>query len=67
MILLGTLFTLPSPWEMTKGIADYFFPFVWFLIKMLWPLWIILIVVIIIKRFVNIWLPDYLERKKAKK
>lgn len=65
MIMLGILFTLPSGWEMAKGIADYAIPFIWFFITAFWPLWVILIVFTIIRIFFEAWLQSYLRRKRV--
>ncbi len=52
-MLLGVLFNMSSGAEMVRGIADYAIPFTWFFIKEFWPLWIILIAVVIFKQFSN--------------
>ena len=77
MILLGTLFTLPSAWDMTKGVADYFFSFAWFMIKTLWlliwpmlkfiiPIIILLAVLVMTFRFLKIIFPIVVENIKNK-
>lgn len=67
MMMFGVLFNFPSGWEMAKGIADYAIPFTWFFIIEFWPFWIILIIGAIVKKFIDVWLPDYLERRRTKK
>ncbi len=77
MILLGTLFTLPSVWDMTKGVADSFFPFAWFMIKTLWlvvwpilkfiiPIIIFFAVLIMTLKFLKIIFPIIAENIKNK-
>ena len=65
--MLGTLFTLPPAWEMITETSKWTIATMWFFITTFWQLWILLLAVLLIKIFLEKWLPDYLKQRKEKK
>lgn len=63
--MIGVLFNL-NIWEFTKGVASYTIPGLWLMIKMLWPILLILIVFALIRSFIERRLPEIIDQIKNK-
>lgn len=63
--MIGVLFDL-NIWEFTKGVVNYTIPGLWLMIKMLWPVLLILIVTKLFLLFIERRLPVLIEQIKDK-
>lgn len=63
--MIGVLFNL-NIWEFTKGVVSYTIPGLWLMIKMLWPVLLILIVTKLFLLFIERRLPVIIDRIKDK-
>lgn len=61
--MVGVLFNL-NIWEFTKGVVSYTIPGLWLMIKMLWPIFLILIVFALIRWFLERRLPIIIDQLK---